>query len=101
MMKHKNKRFIYLNEAFHFYDPLFANFQCFVSLLITFVNKSRNEKVFQPFHLFKNQHPEKMLVFFCCIIGASVKLSTNFLFNQQKLSSAFVKRLPVLTEKIN
>ena len=72
-MKHKNIRFIFLNEAFHFYDPMISNFRCFVILRLTFENKSRNEKVVYPFQLFKNQHLEKMLVFFCIKIKGFIK----------------------------
>ncbi len=65
MMKHKNNRFIFLNEAFHFYDPIISNFRCFVSLFLIFANNLKDEKATQLFQLLKNQHLDKMLVFFC------------------------------------
>jgi hypothetical protein len=63
MMKHHNNRIIISNEACKFFDPANFNFQSFISLLLT--NKFRNEKAEILFQFNKNQHLEKMLVFFC------------------------------------
>ena len=63
MMKLNKNRINLVNEAFYFCNPVNFNFQCFISL--PFTNKFRNDKAENLFQLNKNQHLEKMLVFFC------------------------------------
>jgi hypothetical protein len=64
MMKLKNIRFILSDVVFFFYDSMVLISHYFINSLLTFVNKIRNEKAAFQFQLLKNQHLEKMLVFF-------------------------------------
>ncbi len=101
MMKHINKQFIFLNEALHFYNPLLSNFRCFVNLFLTFIDKSQNEKVYFPFQSFKNQHLEKMLVFFCIKISPLFKCNSKYSFERFILNCTFELQQSAISLKIN
>lgn len=64
MMKQIKIQFILLTEALSFIDTGFYFFSSFIGLLLTFANKIRKEMVRNLFQFLKNQHLEKMLVFF-------------------------------------
>jgi len=100
MMKHKYNRFIFLNYAFHFYDPLYLDFQYFIILHLTFANKIRNEKATQLFQLFKNQHFEKMLVFFCIKTKDAVKQSLKYFPAQHGCRCALIGHFTYVLQKI-
>ena len=92
-MKHKNNRFILSNEAFCFYDPIISNFHCFVSLLLTLENNMHSEKAELPFRLFKNQHLEKMLVFFCSGSRMKAIIRLERVFGSNKIAHVLIVAL--------
>lgn len=92
-MKHENNRFILSNEAFCFYDPIISNFLCFIGLLLTLENNMHSEKTELPFCLFKNQHLEKMLVFFCSINRMAPIILQERVFGGNKIAHAHIVSL--------
>ncbi len=98
MMKHYKNRFILSNGVLHFFDPLTINFQRFISLIWS--NKIRNEKTDTLCQSYKNQHLEKMLVFFC-IKNKMVVRSQTFDFINSVSPSRIIKNFTKIPPAIN
>ena len=91
MMKQNNNRIIISNEACKFFDPANFYFQSFISLLLT--NKFRNERAEILFQFNKNQHLEKMLVFFCSINRMAPIILQERVFGGNKIAHAHIVAL--------